>query len=248
MIKLELPAKPTALTDELILELTARFKADGSAVWKKKFIEEAVSNIAFGKCCYSECKLGEEGKYMELDHFYPKALFPDKVVEWGNLLPANKKCNIAKGDHNTQTEPIINPCKDNPKEHLFISGYRSYSKTEIGKRTIEVVALNDRQHFVDKRYKIGNAFSETLNGIYDEIIEDSASILMSENKKIRIIKRIKSLFQQATRENEYAATVSTVILTDEYYPAIEQFFLDNKLWDQELTDLKAELLFCCLIK
>ncbi len=247
MIKLDLPSKPVDLTDELAQELTAKYRQDGTSVWKTKFLEDAVSKIAYGKCAYSECRLGEEGKYTELDHFYPKSLFPDKVVEWGNLLPANKKCNVTKGNHNPQAEPIINPCVDDPKDHLYISGFRFYPKTEIGKRTIEVVALNDRPHFVEKRSRIGTYVSETLNDIYDDVIEDAALIL-STAKKNRLIKKLKSLFQQATKENEYAATLSTVILTDVYYAHIEQFLADNELWDDEFIALKRELIFCSLPK
>ena len=248
MIKLELPAKPAELTDELIRKLTAQYKTDGTAVWKRKFIEEAVSKIAFGKCIYSECKLNEEGKYMELDHFYPKGLFPDKVVEWGNLLPANKKCNTTKGNHNTLAEPIINPCADDPKEHLYISAYRFYPKTEIGKRTIAIVALNDRQHFVDKRYRIGTTLSELLSDLHDELHEDGEAILSNTIRRLRTLKKIKNLLNQATREQEYAATLSTVILTDECYPPIERFLIANNLWDEEFAALKEELIFCSLPK
>ena len=65
MIQLELPPKPEALNDVLIEELTEQYKKEGTAVWKKDFLVDAVSEIAFGKCCYSECRLGEEGKYVE---------------------------------------------------------------------------------------------------------------------------------------------------------------------------------------
>ena len=248
MIKLELTPKPDALTDELERELTAKYKADGSDVWNAKFIREAVLRFSYGKCCYSECKLQEESKYMEVDHFYPKKYFPDKVVEWGNLLPSSKKCNTTKGEHDPKIEPIINPCIEHPKKHLYIINYRFYPRTDTGKRTIDVVALNNRPHFLNKRSKIGHEVSEIINDIYDEIKEEGELILRTASRNRRIIRKFKNLLEEASRENEYSATISTVILTDEYYPLIEHFFVDNNLWDQELIDLKEELLFCCLIK
>ena len=154
MIKLELPQKPERLSKELQQSLTKEYKKDGKPVWNKSFIRNAVEKIAFRKCCYSESRLGEESKYMEIDHFYPKKYFPKKVVEWGNLLPSSKKCNVSKGSHNTLAEPIINPCVDNPKDHLYIQNYRFYGKTEKGRLTIDIVALNDREHFVNKRFKM----------------------------------------------------------------------------------------------
>jgi hypothetical protein len=248
MIKLNLPEKPDLLTDELVRDLTAKFKAEGSDVWNAKFIREAVLAFSYGKCCYTECKLDEESKYMEIDHFYAKSAFPDKVVEWGNLLPSSKKSNTTKGEHNILTNPIVNPCIDNPKTHLYISNYRYYPITRIGKETIEVVALNDRQHFVNKRSRIGHQVSEMLNNIHDEIEDEAATIIGSPRRQRKLAKNLKSLMQESTRTNEYSATISTVILTDEYYPAIERFFIDNGFWDEELTELKVELEFCSLRK
>ena len=247
MIQLELPPKPEALNDVLIEELTEQYKKEGTAVWKKDFLVDAVSEIAFGKCCYSECRLGEEGKYVELDHFYPKKYFPDRVVEWGNLVPSNKKCNTTKGDHNPEIEPIINPF-ESPKPHLYIANYRFYPKTEIGRATIETVALNDRQHFLNKRSAIGNKVSEILNDIYDEINDNGAVLINAPHRKRKLIRNLKSLMDEAGRKNIYSATISTVILTDEFYPKIEQFFIENNLWDDEFVGLKDELIFCSLLK
>lgn len=49
MIKLELPEKPAELTPEKERELVEKFKADGSAVWKKSYITKpllAMTNIS----------------------------------------------------------------------------------------------------------------------------------------------------------------------------------------------------------
>ena len=72
MIKLDLPDKPIKLTDELIAELTAKYLEDDSNVWNLKFLRKSVLEFSFDKCCYTECKLNCESKYMEIDHFYPK--------------------------------------------------------------------------------------------------------------------------------------------------------------------------------
>ncbi len=246
MIKLELPPKPVSFTDEIVKELTEKYKSDGSSVWNAQFIRDAVLAISNNKCCYSESKLNEEGKYMEIDHFHAKKYFPDKVVEWGNLLPANKKCNTTKGEHDVTNEPIVNPCHDDPKAHLYILNYRFYHRTPMGKTTIEVVALNDRQHFVNKRAEIGFKVVEILEDIYNYI--QDPLLLQSQPKKRHAVRRFKELLQEATRENEYSATISTVILTEGYYAPIEKFFAENAMWDIELSDLKSELQFCSLIK
>ena len=60
MIKIQLPDRPKQLTKELELELIERFKRNtNDCVWRTKFIKDAVFDIAFGKCAYSEAKLKE---------------------------------------------------------------------------------------------------------------------------------------------------------------------------------------------
>lgn len=124
MIKLRPATAPPELTEELIQSLTDEYKATGKAVWQKAFFGKALLSSSHNKCCFSECRLNEEGKYDEVEHFHPKSLYPDEVVVWTNLLPISKACNIAKSDHDTKSEPIINPYTDDPKDHIYIKGYR----------------------------------------------------------------------------------------------------------------------------
>ena len=249
MIKLTLPAKPLELTDALLQELTDSFKNDKSkSVWKRKVIEDAVMAIAFGKCCYSECLLGQEGKYMEIDHFYPKDLYPNEVVVWGNLLPSNKKCNTTKNDHDTKTYPIINPCVDDPKEHLYISNYRYYGRTPMGTLTIEVVALNDREHFINRRFEIGNEAQDKLEDLHNTLGQDIIAIRDVPRTRNRFMGKLKRLFKEGSRKEEYAATVSTVLLQSPHFDIIKHTLTANGLWDEELVNLEDELRFCALMK
>jgi hypothetical protein len=52
--------------------------------------------------------------------------------------------------------------------------------------------------------------------------------------------------KQGARTEAYAALISTLILTDPNYIAIEAFLREHALWDDELEALKAELEFCAL--
>lgn len=84
MIKLILSNKPRELTPQMESALIEQFENDKTdPVWQKKFIKDAVFEIAYGKCAYSEVRLKEEGKDMQIDHFYPKVPYSKKVVEWG---------------------------------------------------------------------------------------------------------------------------------------------------------------------
>lgn len=248
MIKLELTEKPAALTDELVNTLTEKFQTTGEDVWNKPFLRQAVLEMSFNKCVYSESMLVEEGKYMEVDHFKPKSIYPEEVVRWGNLLAANKKCNTTKGDWDTVAEPIINPLIDEPKTHLFLQGYRFYGKTAMGKRTIAQTALNDWEHFGQKRAAIGDAICEILEDIWKNVEEDKPGFFNISGRKTRILQKFKRLCQQGTRKQQYAATVATVILEDPNFEQLCNFFQQNALWDTELSNLVQELQFCALLR
>jgi len=249
MIKLELPIKPIELTTEFEKEAILKYKANkDDDFWKQDFIKEAVKKIAFGKCCYSESYLSEESNFMEIDHFYPKSIFPEKIVEWGNLLPSNKKCNGTKLNYNPINEPIINPLFDNPKEHLYIENYRFRYKSEIGKSTIEKVALNDYENFQTKRNRIGTEILDKLEDLATDLELFKNDYITNLRKKNHFVKKVKKLLFHGKKDQEYSALVSTIILLSEEYKVIENFLIENNFGDSEFEELKKELEFCCLKK
>ena len=150
MIKLERCGKPKELTEALEDELTQTYKETGKSVWDKSYIKKALLQFSHNKCCYCEAIIKEESKFMEVDHFYCKSLYPDKVVEWANLLPSCKKCNGQKRNHDVGEFPIINPTVDNPQDYLYFEDYRykSKDKNTKGQKTINVLNLNDIDRFV----------------------------------------------------------------------------------------------------
>ncbi|OAV73642.1 hypothetical protein Barb6_00074 [Bacteroidales bacterium Barb6] len=241
MIKLDLPAKPEQLTDEFVVESTQAFK-DGTnkSPWSINWLKEAVGEMAFGKCCYSEVRLNEESKYMEVEHFFPKSIYPDDVMKWGNLLPSCKKCNATKREHDTGKEPIVNPFTDNPKEYFYIeeSCYRVKEQSEKGKRTIKKLALN-HNHFLIPR----NAVSEKIKITLNDLAHD---IYIYECDLPEYIKRFKRLLKEGDRKEEYAALVATTILEENSFLKINNILHKLNLWDDELQALKEELAFCSL--
>ncbi len=82
---------------------------------------------------YSESYLGEEGKYMEIDHFYPKSLFPQRVVEWGNLMASNKKCNTTKGNIMWKQNQLLTLLKIILKNIYFYEIIDSSIEQKLGK-------------------------------------------------------------------------------------------------------------------
>ncbi len=74
MIQLKAVPPPPELTSEVVQRLTTKFQQDGSSVWKEKYITKALLEMSNYKCAYSEIRLQEEGKYMEVEHFLPKTV------------------------------------------------------------------------------------------------------------------------------------------------------------------------------
>ncbi|GAB3932414.1 HNH endonuclease [Larkinella terrae] len=246
MIKLRSVPIPPELTEERKKTLTDEYKVTEKAVWQKDFICDPLLEMTHGKCCFSECKLNEEGKYDEVEHFHPKSLYPDEVVSWDNLLPINKACNIAKGDHDTKAEPIINPRFDDPKIHLYFKGYRFYPKTELGKKTIDVVGLNDWTMWVTPRFEIGKHIIELLESILDQTRTFFSIGPQTVLRRNRLLSRLRGLMIEGTEKYAYSATVATVLLNEECYQEIKSLFEANGLWSDELQNLEDQISLCAL--
>lgn len=242
MIKINRLSKPTQLTDAVQKNLTEEFKRDGKkAVWNKKYIKEQLLKMSHGKCCYCECKIGNGAREMHVDHFKPKKVYPDLVVEWENLLPSCSYCNKKKSDHDTGKKPIIDSTKDNPKEYLYFKDYRYFSrsldKNSKGMRTIDLLNLNDTIKKVIPRTEIGNQLQNALKDLYDDVIEHEKELKRDTVKKNKIYKKCYDILLLAVPEAEYAALIATVIHTNPYYPQIKLKLEEREVWDSEIQKL-----------
>lgn len=239
MIQLKAAPPPVELTAELVQTLTDEYKATDTAVWKKPFIEKALLAMSSGKCAYCECRVTEESKYMEVEHFFPKDIFPEKVVLWDNLLPSCKRCNGHKSAHNPEIEPIIHPVSDNPKEHLDFRAYRFYGKTAIGKLSIEVLVLNDRDRIQQPRFLVGSKTKEKLDDLEiktSDFLENRTPI-----RQRRILASFKNLLREGLPSQEFSATVATEILREDSFHFVKKELAALGLWDDELAELEIEL-------
>ena len=97
MVQLVRTEPPAEMTAEWVEKQTAKFIANPELrVWDVPFLKKALLEMSAYKCAYSEIRLQEEGKLMEVEHFFPKASYPERVLEWSNLLPSSRHCNNAK--------------------------------------------------------------------------------------------------------------------------------------------------------
>lgn len=235
MIKLERTFTPLFLNPIESKALTDRFKLTSESVWNIADLKWALLQSSFGKCAYCECKLGEESKYMEVEHFKHKDKYPDDVVSWQNLLPSCKRCNVKKGIHDITIEPIVDPYTIDPKKHLGFRLYRLRGLSNIGVSTIETLDLNNHEKLLIKRFEIG----EQLHHAIDEATERLRSY--SDNKstrnKNRLVAQVFSILSECQRNKSYAATASTIVCNDPDFVFVVDSIKLLGLWDNELEDL-----------
>ncbi len=239
MIRLAPRPCPIELTAVVQAALTAEYIADKTRTpWKKTYIERELRLMSNDKCCYCECHIYEESKYMEVEHFYAKQWHEALVVEWDNLLPACKRCNIHKSSHDCKIEPIVHPVNDEPRDHFKWRAYRFYDKTSLGKKTIEVIDLNDRERLVNKRFDIGERIQQQLDFLEDDVLDFENGTNTSPKRVNKICRWVKNILAETQPDREFSATAATVLLNEPRYQNIKTILQGTKLWDIEMTTLE----------
>lgn len=238
MILLNRPPCPAELTPDLCHKLTERYKATKEAVWNLAFVKSSLLQMSNGKCCYCEIFVNEESKYMEVEHFYCKNLYPDDVMAWSNLLPSCKRCNTSKNEHDSLQTPIIDPSRNNPRSHLGLRAYRIKAKDQLGKNTVDVLDLNNTDRLVLPRFRIGECIQDELATLIELAEEYKSGVQTSIKRKNRIVGGIKNLLREAQPDAEYSAVTSSILLNDENYIRIREILFQLDLWDAELDRLE----------
>ena len=238
MIQLSALPRPAKLTDALVIKLTKRFRDTGKSVWIQSFIKEYLLKMSHEKCAFCECNIVEESKYLEVEHYLPKSIYPKKVVDWANLLPACKRCNGCKSDHDTAVEPIVHPVNDKPNEHLKLNHYFFKPKTITGKTTIRILRIND-DRIRNPRYKIASMTLKQLEKLEDLIEQYTQTPNVIARNKIK--SWLYDILMEAQPNSEYSATVATVIWHCEDYRFAKDFFQKQGWWNNEFQDLERAI-------
>lgn len=246
MIKLNFEPRPSKLTDALVEELTNAFKQDKKkAVWKRKDIKEALLKMSNNKCCFCECDVVQESNYMQVEHFYHKDKYVDKVLDWENLLPCCQRCNTTKNDHDVIDIPLVHPAIDNPQDELSFQVYRLYGKTERGKKTITSIDLNNDDRLVDVRYQLGKQLIFEL----EEILEKAERYDKGELKqKGRLVSYLLKIMKRCLPTATFSATKATILIhiQNDSYQQTKAIFIKHHLWTQEFQDLEDLAISCAL--
>ncbi len=235
MIKLSRNFTPMFFNPTNIQELTEEFIESGKNVWNIDEVKKPLLKISYFKCAYCECKVDVESNYLEVEHFKDKNRYPNKVLEWNNLLPSCKRCNGSKGTHDVNHEMIINPCDEDPRDHFFIDLYRLKNKSYLGENSIDILDLNNTERVVFKRFEIGEAILNSLNDALEKLkkFEDNGST----RSKNRIQAHLESLLKECIPKAQYSATSATVLHNQKIYSEIRNKMIVLNIWADYLEEM-----------
>lgn len=240
MIKIDRLPAPEELTPEVVASKTAKFKADpAKSVWKEPYIDARLLEMSHNKCCYCECKIGEESKYMEVEHFHDKKKYPDEVVVWNNLLPSCRSCNGSKHTHDTIANPIVNPTTDIPSVHLAFKDFRYKAKDQIGEETISALNLNDTENKCFPRFRICNGLNEQIEGIQNKLKD------ITVGSRTQVINRLKNqvigVLQECQCDGAYTAIKASMVLTNPDFDNIVSEMKARDWWTPIMEELNVKM-------
>jgi uncharacterized protein (TIGR02646 family) len=233
LIQLNRPNCPPELTKDVKKELIQKFIQTGENVWAKPYIKEALLKMSYNKCSYCECKLDEESKYMEVEHFLPKDDYPNLVVEWDNLLPSCKRCNVRKRKHDPLKEPIINPVQDKPNEHIKMFNYWLKGIDEKGKMTVDILYLNQLDRLVHPRMEFGVQTIKTIEILLQKAEKFIGGSDNSGRNRSHIVNGTLQLLTEAQPQSQYSSTVASILFSNEDFFKLKEIMTTTGLWDEE---------------
>lgn len=247
MIKVERNITPLCLSPRETPKLVEKFKKSGEAVWNIPDLKWALLLSSHKKCAYCESRVDEESKYLEVEHYKHKNMYPDDVVTWGNLLPSCKRCNVKKGTHDVCSEPIINPYEMDPRIHLGFRLYRFRGLSGIGRSTIEVLDLNNYERVVQKRFEVGEILHKSIEVGLERL--EAFELSKTTRNRNRLVGQVASILIECLVDKEYSATASTVLIGDGDYKKLVVEMKLLGLWDAEMEGLErgvAETSLSCV--
>jgi uncharacterized protein (TIGR02646 family) len=113
-----------------------------------KAFQEVRSTLRSMAAGLERCMYCEDSAGTDIEHFWPKAAYPEKAFTWTNYLLACSSCNSnykrEKFPCDTAGNPLlIDPTAEDPKDHLALSPRTGeyVARTSKGEHSIEVFGL-----------------------------------------------------------------------------------------------------------
>ncbi|WP_415721612.1 HNH endonuclease [Photobacterium ganghwense] len=210
MIKLERPDKPQFLIDNeksftaiLLAAIEShqgyvKIPGDIKDKLTKHYRDDRVRDVlfpsSFYKCSFCECLPDDGGNSVQVEHFFPKSIYPECCFDWENFLPACGKCNTSKGTLDTKINKIINPYIIDPESLISFSISKMCSNKTIGKDTIRELNLNSTRLIKARTKKIEtiSILTSELRSIIDDYNRESGE-KAKRNRLIKLSNKVDEL-------------------------------------------------------
>ncbi len=201
-------------------------------------VKGALFNCSHQKCSY--CEAIPIGSSLRVDHFFPKKLYPEMILDWDNLLPSCDNCNTRKSAHDTKNEPIINPSIIDPIPYYDFDNIWMIPAVEspnsvLTKRTIDVCDLN-RRELLRSRSNLLLDLSVYQRDIDNVLIDlnNPMSDLKIKNRIIRLEESFEIVEEMARDTEKFSAFIKKFLETSIYIQDVKSQF---KLIKKEHEDL-----------
>ncbi|NMO18219.1 HNH endonuclease [Pyxidicoccus fallax] len=122
---------------------------------KGRAFDEIRATLELMSSGHERCMYCEDSAGTDIEHFWPKATYPDKAFTWANYLLACSTCN---SNHKREQFPLdaagapllVDPTVEEPRDHLSLSGRtgKLVHRTPKGEKSIEVFGL--ARHILEK--------------------------------------------------------------------------------------------------
>jgi len=112
------------------------------AVWATTPIREGLRAETQERCAYCDAAISHIA-FDHIEHYRPRNLRPDLVLDWDNLTIACPRCNGAKREQFDETNPYVFPFADDPLDHFVYAGDLVYTPwSDRGTLTVSHLGLN----------------------------------------------------------------------------------------------------------
>lgn len=142
----------------------------------------------------------------QLDHFYPKKIYPYLALSLYNMIPSCSICNMSKSSLDTLHTPVVYPFDEefgyDAKFEIQIKGRNNYVKVMEGVSDKFVIGINAMQ--ANKEEEINNQMQKLhLDELYSKHTDYVMDIIKSKNVNTpERINEIRKTFPQLFGSND----------------------------------------------
>lgn len=180
------------------------------------------------KCVYCESYV-DVTSYANVEHYYPKSVYPEKTFCWDNLFMGCTCCNTPKNKFDTGREPFVHPEKESPEDYLtfddimYVPKHKEGEPFEKAKNVIEKCGLR-RTPLIYAHVGILVTYNKTCEALSDRIKEYNSHTRQSKrlSDAVAINTALETLKIEASDDAQYAGFMRYLLRkSEEVHDAVE---------------------------